>query len=151
MTTIKFDHNAPPAYVLVQDFTVGVLGYWVSVGETQYRLSDGDYIIVDDNGIPSAYYSAAQYASDLVASNLIREAIGKELIRNIWAALLASGLTDAQKVGVANKIAVVIVIVQCGQITAARFLANTVTTDANFTAGVKTALLNLMDAAIAKL
>jgi len=148
---VKFDHNIPPAYVLVQDFTVGVLGYWVTIGYDQIKLADGDYIVVDDNGIPSAYYSASQYTSDLVIQALVREAVGKELIRNIWAALLASGLTDAQKVGVANKIAVVIVMVQCGQITAARFLANTVTTDANFTAGVKTALLNLMDAASAKL
>jgi len=151
MTTIKFDHNAPPAYVLVQDFTVGVLGYWVSVGETQYRLSDGDYIIVDDNGIPSAYYSAAQYASDLVVQGLIRESIGKELIRNIWSALRASALADAQKSAIATTITTPIVLIHDGEITASRFLANNIATNANYTAGVKTALLNLMDTAIAKL
>lgn len=151
MTVIKFNSASPSGFTFTGDFTAGVPAWWVTVNNNDYRLMDGDYVVQDDNGNPSAYYSSEQYASDLVVSNLIREAIGKELIRNIWAALLASGLTDAQKVGVANKIAVVIVLIQCGQISPGRFLANSITTDANFTAGVKTALLNLMDTAIAKL
>ena len=157
MTVTKFDHLNIPTFqgIITGEFTTGVPSWWVMIMENgttnEYRLFDGDYIICDDNGVCIKYISSTDYAADLVLQNIVREAIGKELIRSIWASLLSSGLTDAQKVGVANKIAVVLIMIQCAVIVGARFLANTITTDANFTAGVKTALLNLMDIQIAKL
>ena len=151
MTTTKFNHISLPSFVREMEFTAGVPSWWITISGNDFRLFDGDYVICDDNGVCITYIPSAQYASDLVAQTTVREAIGKELIRSIWATLLASALTDTQKVGVANKIAVVLVMIQCAVISEARFLANTITTDANFTAGVKTSLLALMDAQIAKL
>jgi hypothetical protein len=147
----KFNSASAPSFVREGEYQEGVPAWWVTVENNEYRLFDGDYIAQDDNGVPVRYVSAADYAADLELQNIIREEVGRDLIRTIWAALLASGLTDAQKVGVANKIAVVLVMIDGGQITAGRFLADTITTDANFTAGIKTALLGFMDEAIAKL
>lgn len=148
---IKFNHNAPPSYVLIQDFTVGVLGYWVTIGFDQIKLDDGDYIVQDDNGVPVRYVSAAAYASDLVLQGIVREEVGKDLIRAIWSALRASSMTDANKAGVATAISPVMGMIRDGEIVAARFLANSTATTASYTAGVKTALLSVMDQHIAKL
>jgi hypothetical protein len=153
MTVTKFNHLTPPSFVREGEFTTGVLAWWVSItengGANEYRLFDGDYIICDDNGVCIKYISVAEYASDLVLRNLLREAVGKILIRNIWAALLASALSDTQKGGVATTISPVLVMVLTGEIVAGRTLANSTATNANYTAGVKTALLALMDTQIA--
>lgn len=155
MTTTKFNSLTPPSFVRTGEFTTGVSAWWVMITENgtqnEYRLLDGDYIICDDNGVCIKYISLSQYASDLVLQNLVREAIGKELIRSIWAALRSSGLSDTQKGGVATTISPILVMVLTGEIIAGRALANSTTTNSNYTAGVKTALLALMDAQITKL
>lgn len=153
MTVIKFSTSAPAGFTFSGEFTAGVPAWWVTISNNDYRLFDGDYIIIDDNGVPSAYYSATQYASDLVVQNLVREAVGKELIRNIWSTLKQSLIQDTKKASIINTVGVdpALGMVRDGEITSARLLVNSINTNANFTTGVKTALLNLMDTAIAKL
>ena len=147
----KFNSSSPPSFVTVGEFTTGVPAWWVTVGANDYRLLDGDYIIKDDNGVPVRYVSASDYASNLVLQNIIREEVGKDLIRAIWSALRASALPDSQKAGIATAISPVMGLIRDGEIASARFLANATATTASYTAGVKTALINQIDAAIAKL
>lgn len=147
----KFNSSSPPSFVTVGEFTTGVPAWWITVDGNDYRLFDGDYIIQDDNGLPVRYVSASDYASDLVLQGIVREEVGKDLIRAIWSALRASAMTYANKAGVATSISPVMGMIRDGEIQAARFLANATATTASYTAGVKTALLNLMDQHIAKL
>lgn len=149
--TTKFNSINFPSFVTAGEFTTGVPAWWVTVSGNEYRLFDGDYIIQDDNGVPVRYVSAAEYASDLVLQGIVREEVGKDLIRSIWSALRAASMTHANKAGVATAISPVMGMIRDGEIQAARFLANATTTTASYTAGVKTALLNLIDKAIAKL
>lgn len=147
----KFNSISPPSFVREDEFTTGVLAWWVTVDNNEYRLFDGDYIIQDDNGVPVRYVSAADYAADLVLQNIIREEVGKDLIRTIWAALRGSNMTDANKAGVSVAITPVMVMIITGEIQAARFQANATTTTASYSNGVKTALLGLIDEAKEKL
>lgn len=147
----KFISSSPPPFVRSGEYQVGVPAWWVTVGNNDYRLFDGDYIVQDDNGVPVRYVSASDYASNLVLQNIIREEVGKDLIRAIWSALRASALPDSQKAGIATAISPVMGLIRDGEIQAARFLANATATTASYTAGVKTALINKIDAAIAKL
>lgn len=147
----KFNSASIPSFVREGEFTTGVLAWWVTIGINEYRLYDGDYIVQDDNGVPIRYIPAADYAPDLVLQNLVREEVGRDLIRAIWASLNASALSASQKAGVASTISPVMVMIITGEIVSGRFLANSTATNANYTAGVKTALLNLMDQHIAKL
>ena len=147
----KFNSSSPPSFVREGEFQTGVLAWWILIANNEYRLFNGDYIIQDDNGVPVRYVSAADYASDLVLQGIIREEIGKDLIRAIWSALRASDMSYANKAGVATAISPVMGMIRDGEIQAARFLANATATTASYTAGVKTALLNVMDQHIAKL
>ncbi len=149
--TTKFNSASPPSFVREGEFTTGVLAWWVTVGNDEYRLFDGDYIVQDENGVPIRYVSTSQYASDLAAQADIREYIGYDLIRAIWSALRASAMSDANKAGVSVAISPVMGMIRDGEIQAARFLANATTTTASYTSGVKSALLSIIDQAIAKL
>lgn len=149
--TTKFNSASYPSFIITGEFTTGVSAWWVNVSGNDYRLFDGDYIIQDDNGVPVRYVSSADYAADLVLQNIIREGVGKDLIRSIWSQLRASALPDSQKAGIVIAISPVMGLIRDGEITSARFLANATATTASYTAGVKTALLNLIDQAVAKL
>jgi hypothetical protein len=152
---VKHNSASPDSAVKVADFfndgVTIIVGNWINIDGNDYRLSDGDYFIKDDNGVPVRYVSAAQYASDLVLQNIVREEVGRDLIRSIWAQLRASALPDSQKAGIATAISPVMGLIRDGEITSARFLANATTTTASYTAGVKSALLSTIDQAIAKL
>jgi hypothetical protein len=151
----KFAIASTPSFVRVDVFRVvnGVdeLGYWVTIGSNEYKLTEGDYIIQDDNGIPVAIITAAEYVGDLVKQALVREQVGLDLRRAIWAALRAGNIPDAQKGGIATTINTPVDLTRDGEIVAARALAAATATNANYTAGVRTQLLAIMDAAITKL
>lgn len=147
----KFNSALPPSFVITGEFTAGVPAWWVTISSNDYRLFDGDYIVQDDNGVPVRYVSSSDYTSDLVLQNIVREEVGKDLIRSIWSQLRASALPYSQKAGIATAISPVMGMIRDGEIVAARFLANATATTASYTNGVKTALLNVMDQHIAKL
>lgn len=154
MTITKFSSLTPPAFVRTDVFNAGppvVMASWANVDGNDILLSNGDYLLQDDSLVLVSYYSAAQYASDVNVKAIVTENVGKELTRNIWNALIQSGVSDANKASIATTITTVMVMILGGQIVSARLLANSLSTTAAFTAGVKTSLLAIMDTAIAKL
>lgn len=151
----KFNSASPAGFSRSGDFTLGVPAWWVTIGNefssNEFRLLDGDYIIRDDNGVPTRYIPAVSYAVDLVVQNIVREEVGEELNRAIVAYIRGSALTNTQKWGVFSILADSVTVIMVGDVQAGRFGANQIGTNANFTAQVKADILAIMDAAIAKL
>lgn len=133
------------------EFIIGVFKWKVTIDGSETVMNDGDYVYADDNGVPTQYYTAAQYANDNNVKVVVRERIGKDTERAIFAALNGSGTSSANKYSITTTIGGVFDALDNGEIQAARDGANSITPAAPFTAGVKTQLLAVLDAAIAKL
>jgi len=147
----KFNSASPPACVKVQDFTFGVLGYWVTVENNDIKLVDGDYILQDDDEKVIGYISAGEYALGGEKAQRIKETAGKGLLRTIWQTLSQSGLNDTVKASILDTISVTLIAILAGEVKASRIIANNTATTADFTNGRKNILLGLIDDAITKL
>src|SRR4029079_3841270 len=137
-----------PSFVRTDIFNAGppvVMASWANIDGNDILLANGDYLIQDDNLVLINYYNASQYANDANVKAIITENVGKELTRNIWNALIQSGVSDANKASIATTITTVMVMILGGQIVSARLLANSLSTTAAFTASVKSSLLSIMD------
>lgn len=149
---IKFNTSSVPSYVTVDDLDgQGTLGYRVNLeGEGDTRVENGDYI----HAIGGKVYTvikAADYASNEALRLEVREEMGEELAQTIWQSLTASGLSNAQKAGVATSITTAVVLILSGEISVARDHVSGQATNANFTNGVKNALLAIIDTALTNL
>lgn len=71
---------------------------------------------------------------------------GKLILENLYAQLKTANLTPTEKASLITKLSTVFLALVVGEINGARILANALTTDAVFTAGRKTFLLNQIDA-----
>ena len=145
----KFDHTAPPSYVTVEPFDSETMGYWVNIGGS-IRLCDGDYLVSEDN-VPVKYVSAADYAAAGDKALAIRKLVGQEVFDSIINALRNSGFSAMQIVSIFGTIRDCVILCQGGEVAGARMVANNATVTANYTAGVKAALLNIIDTALLKL
>lgn len=155
MRIIKHNSASPDPIVKVADFfndgTTQIVGNWLSARDgNDYKLADGDVILVGDDG-KADYFSAADYAGNVIVKNMIHESIGKQLVRELFQTLKAQDLTDAQEGDLLNRIYPVLGTLADGFIRGARVMCNAIPTGGQFTNGRKTYLLNKIDAAIAKL
>ena len=156
MTVYKFNAAAfdlsPVPYIRKDIFRMvnGVpeYGYWYSDGSNEYKLTDGDYILLTSSTI--GYISGASYASDYSVKQAVLTAIGNETQDAIGTAMKQSGLGLAQLVAILTKIQPVCIALLSGWVSESVAIANALTTDANFTPAVKTALLNILNAGAAK-
>lgn len=147
---IKFDKTSPPSFVIVEEFTTGVLGYWIRVANQTIKLTDGDYIESED-GVAVRYVSASEYALSGDKALIIRKLAGQEVFDSIVNALRTSGLSATQIISIFGTIRDCVILCQGGEIQGARIVANNATVTANYTIGVKTALLNIIDTELLKL
>lgn len=154
MRIIKHSSASPDAVVKVADFfndgITHIVGNWITVANNDIKLTDGDYILVDDDGNVN-YVSLANYNGDNFIKQRIKEQISKEAARNAWKALMDSNLTNAQKAAILVAVNPAFTALAFGEIQAARIIANNTATDANYTAGVKNSFISILDAGIAKL
>lgn len=149
MKLIKHSSASPDPIVIQQEFTAGVPGFWVQDKNGQtWKLVDGDYIAIDDDGHVTYFASAT---IDNLARQKYKEALGKEALRNIWKALADSGLIDIVKASILQTVSPVLVACLAGEVQAAKLIAQATPTTADFTAGRKNALINILNDAIAKL
>lgn len=154
MKIIRLNTAAPPAQVRSEPFRmigdVPEMGYWIRIGSDEIKVEEGDFIEVDDdNAAVTRVIFAADFTRDAAKRQQVLEAIGRQVVRDIWQAL--DQASDVMKAGITTTIIATIVACQSGQVHAAREIANGTPTGGAFTAQRKAALLDIIDQAIAKL
>ena len=154
MTITKFSSASPPSFVKTDVFNAGppvIMASWVNLQGNDIKLSDGDYIIQDDNNIVTGYITAAQYAVGNGNTQIIKETVSKQCLRTIWQTLSQSGLTDTVKASLINTILSTIVALTAGEVKAALIIANATATTTDFTTARKNALITILNNSIALL
>lgn len=146
----KFNSSSPPSFVREGEFQTGVPAWWVTINNNDYRLFDGDYILLDDDGVPVKYISSSDY-SNVILQNLVHEAIGKETVRDLFKTLKNQNLTQAEEGDILSRIYPVLGCLADGFIRGARVICNSTATGGQFTQARKTYLLGKIDEAISKL
>lgn len=109
------------------------------------RIFEGDYIVQDDDGVPTEIIRAAA-AGDQVER--ITQGLAKDLKATIRTAIKNLNLTDAQRADLVNRILAVYVLIGDGDLRAAKFMAQNTATGGAFTPGRQTQLVALIDQAI---
>ena len=119
---------------------------------------------VNNNGIIIEFDSQAEHDAWVAAhspndeqllakieANLRAEAVGKDLIRDLYRTLKDQNLTDAEEGDLLNRIYPILGTLGDGFIRGARVICNATPTGGQLTAGRKTFLLNVIDQAITQL
>lgn len=78
----KFNSASIPSFVREGEFTIGVPAWWVTVGNNEHRLKDGDYIITED-GIPVKFIPSEEYTG--ITKVEVDRLFGQQLINEILA------------------------------------------------------------------
>lgn len=133
--------------VLFDDGVTVIQGFRINLNGSDYRLADGDYIIID--GSNSRHIPASSI--DNLLRQEYKEIVGREALRNIWKALADSNLTNTVKASILQTISPVLVACLAGEVQAAKIIAQATATMADFTNPRKTALINILNEAIDKL
>jgi hypothetical protein len=152
---IKFDPTNRPSFVRHELLT----GETHPLGETfgnfitlldgrEDRVDSGDYIAQDDLGNPVDLIRAANASAQ---EERITLELGRDLKRTIRQTLKNLNLTDIQKADLVNRILAVYVLIDDGDLRAAKFMAENTATGGAFTAGRQAALVALIDTAIQSL
>ena len=157
---IKFNPENKPSYVvqdkLLENLDVNgnvieeIIGYRVHAnGIGDVRLQAGDYLR-DDGGIITVIKAADYQASDFI-KNEIHELVGKDVVRDLYRALRAQNLTQAQEGDLLNRVFPVLAALGDGFINGARVICNNLTVAGQLTLARKNYLLGKIDEAIALL
>lgn len=152
---IKFNSSSPPSFC-VQDVLTGsrhplgiTNGFFVTLlNGASDRVDNGDYISTDVSGNPIEIIRAAQGTTN---QERIALEVGRDLKKAIRQALRNLNLTDAQKADLVNRILAVYVLIDDGDLPAARFMAQNTATGGSFNLARQTALVNLIDQAMTNL
>ena len=114
---------------------------------TQYGITEalnGFYIVIDNGNF--VILEPTEFAK--LHDALDERDKGQDVLKTLRIQLKQSGLTDAQQGELITKCSSVFIAIAIGELNGARFLTNSLTTDAVFTAGRKTYLLGLIDNAL---
>lgn len=151
---IKFTAANRPPFVLIRIKTAPphpdglTFGDFVQFAAGDDRLEEGDYIIQDADGIPIGIIRAAAAAAQ---AERIEAELGRDLKATIRQAIKNLNLTSAEKADLVNRILAVYVLIDDGDLRAARFQANATATGGAYTAGRRNQLVALIDDAIQSL
>lgn len=154
---IKFDPNNKPDFVK-QDFLLQnldekgqpieeIVGYYIENETGVIRIENGDYIDEDKLKV----YKLIEYNASDIIKNLIHEAIGKGVIRDLYRTLRQQNLTPAQEGDLTNRINGVFIALGFGFIRGARERAASLSVAGQLTQARKDYLISKIDEAITKL
>lgn len=157
MKAVKFILPDVPSYVtqdlLIDDPVHGtIIGYRVFIhGIGDVRIVNGDLIVLNDKDEPIDVVTSSELSSSENRQQIAKDIVAEELRVAIWKAFKDANLTNNVKLSIANTIIITLLLISQGEVQLARVAANMTATTADFTAGRKTLLLSLIDAAISKL
>lgn len=121
---------------------------FIRIGNETYRLEVGDYISQDKHGNPTELITAAVAIEQ--AERIALE-LGADLKQTIRQAIKQLALTNAQRADLVNRILAVYVLIDDGDLQAAKFMAENTPTGGSYTAGRQTQLVSLISNAIQQL
>lgn len=135
--------------ILVSPSTLGYYTFIENVGDV--RIQTGDYLYQED-GIKKVVTSA-QFQNNPQLKRLVTREIGEDLMESIIQGFidLPVAFTDARKLSILITIGPVMNAIVANKLGFALAVANVIPTTADFTAGVKSAFIALITAAVAKL
>lgn len=124
---------------------------WLATDKTgDVHLANDDYLFINNGDYK--VIKRANYLANAQLNRFILEDVSRELISAIVQAVEdIVALTDADKIALLDYIRIPLILMAACKLVIARRITNGLSTTALFTTGRKTALLNLMDAAIARL
>jgi hypothetical protein len=156
---LKFNSSSLPSAAIVSVFNIrqeqiappNVMGYLATDERgDDHHLENGDFLFVNNGNFK--IIKQAVYAANANLRRLVAEDVSRELIGDITQAVEDIGaLSDADKITLLKYIDIPLILMAASKLSVARRIANGLATTALYTTGRKTNLLNLMDAAIAKL
>lgn len=155
---IKFNTASIPAEPIFsqlnlrnQEITQGVFG-WYALDENHndVQVNNGDYFIIYD-AIQFKVILRSAYLASANLQRIVTEEIVIQLLEDIVQAFNDLPISDANKLSILNTTGATMNAIVSNKLTFALAMFTATATTANFTAGVKTAGLNLINAAIAKL
>jgi hypothetical protein len=155
---IKFDPLSLPSQAIQNQINLrlveqspGVFGWYVTdKQQNDINVNPGDYFIILDSNNYQIILRADYLVSTLLQRIVIAE-ITSQLLEDIVDAFNSLPISDANKLSILNTVGATMNAITANKIQFSLTIFTATATTANFTAGVKTAGLNLINAAIAKL
>lgn len=129
-----------------------ILGYRTYIeGTGDVRIETGDYLIAE-NGIRKVV-KVAQYQSSVQLKRIVVREVATELMESIIDGFeaLPAAFTDLRKLSILNTVQPVLNMIVANKLQAANRIAAVIPTNADYTTGVRTQFLLLIQTAVNKL
>jgi hypothetical protein len=155
---IKFNASSLPSQAIIDqiqlrnvELSPAVFGWYTTDSNGNDILTvEGDYFIIQD----ATHYRIIRrvdYLASPMLQRIVTEEIVIQLLEDIVDAFNSLPISDVNKLSILNTTGATMTAIVANKLTFALAIFTATATTANFTAGVKTAGLNLISAAIAKL